>query len=312
MKKKMAILLSAVMVLAFALAACGGGGNADLSDSKYVGTWVCNSVSLGDASEDFSGASWTMTLNGDGTGTLVATDESGAEEEVQNITWEPTNEGLKTKGDTKLKFEDEDGGIETKMLGVELHFVRAEDAAAADAAADTADDQAAAANGAAFVYTGNDPVQAAIYQYLAETIATGYDAPEGAVCVPVVQLVDEDVDDDDGEAEAKGDFWVYNYVIEGDTLKCVSGGNYAGKMDLVKSGDGYTVTEFEQVADGGSFEPTARDIFEEHYDAFMKVNSDEKTRESLRQQNLVEYVKANGLNVTKYQDEGWDPVDLAL
>jgi len=307
MKKKKAILLSAVMVLAFALAACGGGGNADLSDSKYVGTWVCNSVSLGDASEDFSGASWTMTLNGDGTGTLVATDESGAEEEVQNITWEPTNEGLKTKGDTKLKFEDEDGGIETKMLGVELHFVRAE-----DAAADTADDQAAAANGAAFVYTGNDPVQAAIYQYLAETIAPNYDFPEGAVCVPVVQLVDEDVDTDDGEAEAKGDFWVYNYVIEGDTLKCVSGGNHAGKMELVKSGDGYAVKEFEQVADGGSFEPTARDIFEEHYDAFMKINSDEKTRESLRQKNLVEYVKANGLNVTKYQDEGWDPVELAL
>ena len=307
MKKKMAILLSAVMVLAFALAACGGGGNADLSDSKYVGTWVCNSVSLGDASEDFSGASWTMTLNGDGTGTLVATDESGAEEEVQNITWEPTNEGLKTKGDTKLKFEDEDGGIETKMRGVELHFVRAE-----DAAADTADDQAAAANGAAFVYTGNDPVQAAIYQYLAETIAPNYDSPEGAVCVPVVQLVDEDVDTDDGEAEAKGDFWVYNYVIEGDTLKCVSGGNHAGKMELVKSGDGYAVKEFEQVADGGSFEPTARDIFEEHYDAFMKINSDEKTRESLRQKNLVEYVKANGLNVTKYQDEGWDPVELAL
>ena len=307
MKKKMAILLSAVMVLAFALAACGGGGNADLSDSKYVGTWVCNSVSLGDASEDFSGASWTMTLNGDGTGTLVATDESGAEEEVQNSTWEPTNEGLKTKGDTKLKFEDEDGGIETKMLGVELHFVRAE-----DAAADTADDQAAAANGAAFVYTGNDPVQAAVYQYLIEKIAPNYDFPEGAVCIPVVQLVDEDVDNDDGEAEAKGDFWVYNYVVEGDTLKCVSGGNHAGKMDLVKSGDGYTVTEFEQVADGGSFEPTARDIFEEHYDAFMKINSDDKTRESLRQQNLVEYVKANGLSVTKYQDEGWDPVDLAL
>ena len=310
MKKKMAILLSAVMVLAFALAACGGGGNADLSDSKYVGTWVCNAVSMGDASEALDGVEWTMTLNGDGTGSFVAISSNG-EEDTSNITWEPTNEGLKTKGDTKLKFEDEDGGIETKMLGVELHFVRQEEAAE-EPAADTADDQAAAANGAAFVYTGNDPVQAAIYQYLAETIATGYDAPEGAVCVPVVQLVDEDVDDDDGEAEAKGDFWVYNYVIEGDTLKCVSGGHHAGKMDLVKSGDGYTVTEFEQVADGGSFEPTARDILEEHYDAFMKINSDDKTRESLRQQNLVEYVKANGLNVTKYQDEGWDPVDLAL
>ena len=39
MKKKLAILLSLTMVLTFALAACGGSGSEDLSDSKYVGTW---------------------------------------------------------------------------------------------------------------------------------------------------------------------------------------------------------------------------------------------------------------------------------
>ena len=77
-----------------------------------------------------------------------------------------------------------------------------------------------------------------------------------------MQIVDEDVDSDDGEAEVKGDFWILNYVIEGDT--------------------------------------------------FMEVNSDQEARESLRQQIMIDYIKANGLAVTKYQDEGWDPVELAM
>lgn len=167
-------------------------------------------------------------------------------------------------------------------------------------------------NGAAYGYSGDDPVQAAVYQYLVEEIAPQYEFPEGAVSIPVVQLVDEDVDADDGEAEVKGDFWVFNYVIEGDTLKCVSGGNHAGKMELIQVGEGYSVQEFEQVEDGSNFEPSAKDIFEEKYDTFMEVNSDQESRESLRQQIMIDYIKANGLAVTKYQDEGWDPVELAL
>ena len=109
-----------------------------------------------------------------------------------------------------------------------------------------------------------------------------------------------------------GEFYVNNYKIEGDTLKCVSGGSHPGKMEVVKDGDTYVVKEFEQVKDGGEFEPSARDIFEESYDDFMKVNGDADAREKLRAQGLADYVKTNGLSVTKYQDEGWDPVDLNL
>ena len=184
---------------------------------------------------------------------------------------------------------------------------------AADTAADTAEDQTDPVNGAAYGYSGDDPVQAAVYQYLVEEIAPQYELPEGAVSIPIVQLVDEDVDsDDDKDAEVKGAFWVFNYVIEGDTLKMVSGGNHPGKMELIQVGGGYSVQEFEQVGDGANFEPTAKDIFEEHYDSFMKVNGDQEARESLRAQIIADYVKANGLSVTKYQDEGWDPVDIPL
>ena len=166
--------------------------------------------------------------------------------------------------------------------------------------------------GELYGYSGDDPVQAAVYQYLVEEIGPQYEFPEGAISIPIVQLVDEDVDSDDGEAEVKGDFWILNYVIEGDTLKCVSGGNHPGKMELIQVGEGYSVQEFEQVGDGSNFEPSAKDIFEEKYDTFMEVNSDQEARESFRQQIMIDYIKANGLAVTKYQDEGWDPVELAM
>ena len=183
--------------------------------------------------------------------------------------------------------------------------------AAADATEETTD-QTDPVDGASYGYTGTDPVEAAVYQYMAETVASQYDPPEGAVSIPIVQIIEKDVDSDDGEAEVKGDFWIFNYVIEGDTLKMVSGGNHPGKMELIQVGSGYSVKEMETVADGGSFESSAKDIFEEQYDQFIKINSDADAREALRAQTIADYVKANGLEVTKYQDEGWDPVNLKL
>ena len=310
MKKKLAVLLSAMLVLMFTLAACGGGSgsgsSADLSDSKYLGTWECSTVSLGDDAGELEDVIFTLTLNPDGTGTFYSKNLEDGKEETSDINWELTSEGFKTTGSSKLKFKDDGDGIKTSILGVELHFVR-EGEGAADAGNLTDP-----VNGAAYGYSGDDPVQAAVYQYLVEEIGPQYEFPEGAISIPIVQLIDEDVDSDDGEAEVKGDFWILNYVIEGDTLKCVSGGNHAGKMELIQVGEGYSVQEFEQVGDGSNFEPSAKDIFEEKYDTFMKVNSDQEARESLRQQIMIDYIKANGLAVTKYQDEGWDPVELSL
>lgn len=307
MKKRLAILLSITMVFVFAFAACGGGSSEDLSDSKYVGTWEMKSMSLGDEAEDF-GEGYTLVLNGDGTGTFTGVNDDG-EEEVSDITWSLSDDGFKTKGDSKMTFTDDGDGIKTKILGVELHFVKAGEGGDAADAGEQLDDPV---NGAAYGYAGDDPVQAAVYQYLVEEVAKNYDLPEGAVSIPVVQLVDEEVDSDDGDAEVKGYFAVYNYVVEGDTLKMVSGGDHPGKMELIQAGSGYTVKEFEPVADGGEFEPSAKDIFEEKYDTFMSVYSDTEAKESLRAQIMADYVKANGLAVTKYQDEGWDPVDIPL
>ena len=122
MKKKLAVLLSFVMVLTFALAACGGGSE-DLSDSKYVGTWKAESMSIGDTTEGIDGGEFTLTLNGDGTGVFVST-EDGGETETSDVTWQLTSDGFKTKGDVKMTFKDDGDKIVTKILGADLIFVK--------------------------------------------------------------------------------------------------------------------------------------------------------------------------------------------
>jgi hypothetical protein len=313
MKKKLAILMAMMMVMCFAFASCGGGGgeeSQDLSDSKYVGVWVAETMSFGEESEDTEGGSWILTLKGDGTGTFFSRDDSDGTEETTDITWVLTDDGFKTKGDTKLTFTDEGDGIKTKLMGAEIHFVRDGEQSGGNEGSSEESETSDADN--TYGYTGNDPVEAAVYKYLAEEVSASYQPPADAVSIPVVQIIDLDVDSDDGEAEVSGDFWVLNYTVEGDTLKCISGGAHPGKMELVKNGDVYVVEEFEVVEDGANYEPSAKDIFEERYDDFVQVSSDDTTREKVRAEIIANYVKANGLEVTKYQDEGWDPVDLAL
>ena len=66
----------------------------------------------------------------------------------------------------------------------------------------------------------------------------------------------------------------------------------------------------EVAADGSDFDESAKKIFGKHYDEFVKVNSDDKTREETRAQIIANYVAANNLSITAYQDYGWDPVPL--
>lgn len=125
MKKKfLALVCSLAMVFACVLlVGCGGnsgGGNADLSDSKYVGTWVGKSASfMGEESpmEEVSEEGYVLLLNADGTATFT----SGDDEAVAN--WSETGKGIKLKGDDlNIEFKDKDGGLEAKIIGVQLYF----------------------------------------------------------------------------------------------------------------------------------------------------------------------------------------------
>lgn len=168
--------------------------------------------------------------------------------------------------------------------------------------------------GTEYGYMGHDPVELAVWEYLADDVADSY-APEdddGIIDVPVVKIIKKE-EGSDGDYYFYGDYWVFRYKVEGDTLVCVSGGNHPGKLHVVKDDDGeYEVADTEMVKDGGEFEPSAKEIFGDDYDKFMDANMDTDETEELRAQGLADYVKTNGLAVTKYQDPEWDPVDLPL
>lgn len=159
-------------------------------------------------------------------------------------------------------------------------------------------------DGTAYGYAGSDPVEAAVYKYLAEEVSKDYDDAE--VHIPTVNIVHIDFTPKD-EILVYGDFWIENYNVEGDTLKCVSGGHYPGMMQVSKD---YVVTDFKQAADGEDFDSSAKEIFGDHYDDFMKIYSDSDLRNELRKVTVTDYVNLNGLSVTQYQDEGWDPVEI--
>ena len=150
---------------------------------------------------------------------------------------------------------------------------------------------------------------AAVDRYLAEQIA-GHYAP-GEYSVPVYQEVAVD-DSDSTDIRIWGDFWVYNYKQEGDTLKCVSGGSHPGLIHICQIGENFYVKDFEQVGDGSSFLPTAKRIFGEYFEAFQIHHSDGDEHESLRRDVLRSFVRDHKLSVTKYQDYGWPAKDLDL
>ena len=159
-------------------------------------------------------------------------------------------------------------------------------------------------DGTAYGYAGSDPVEAAVYKYLAEEVSKDYDDAE--VHIPTVNIVHIVFTPKD-EILVYGDFWIENYNVEGDTLKCVSGGHYPGMMQVSKD---YVVTDFKQAADGEDFDSSAKEIFGDYYDDFMKIYSDSDLRNELRKVTVTDYVNLNGLSVTKFQDEGWDPVEI--
>ena len=156
-------------------------------------------------------------------------------------------------------------------------------------------------------YMGEDPVEGAVYEYMATEVAKEYEPGEDQVSIPAVYIIDR-VDNEDGSVDVIGEFEVYNYTIEGDTLMMQSGGSHPGKMHLVQDGDKYKVESFEAVGDGSEFEPTAKAIFGEKYDEFMKITSDDETMKAARTEAVANYVQATGIEVTQYQDYGWPAV----
>lgn len=151
-------------------------------------------------------------------------------------------------------------------------------------------------------------VREAISTYLVREIGSQY--LQGELCVPVLMIVAEE--ETEAQMTVWGDYWIYWYRQEGGTLKTVSGGNHSGRMTLVRDGQGWQVTAFEQTLDGAGYEPSAKRIFGTHYDIYQNMHSNERVREAVRQEQLSEYVRREGVEAAYYQDYGWpaQPLDL--
>lgn len=165
-----------------------------------------------------------------------------------------------------------------------------------------------------YEYTGRDAVEGAIADALADDeFAEMYLTTEESVAIPCPIIFKTEMADD-SHAKVYGNFWVMNYVLEGQTLKCISGGEAPGIITLEKEDDEWIITSMEQAGDGEQY---AKDI-----EAFAAGDADllaqyqessdlqSETGKVVRAKFILDYVKDNGLDVTAYQDEGWDPVPL--
>ena len=159
----------------------------------------------------------------------------------------------------------------------------------------------------AYDYPGPELFYSVLYNYMTEELGKNYEKAQ--VCIPCPVIIKED-ESDKSDIRVYGNFWIFNYDLKGDILENTSGGSYPGCIHVKSTDEGYEVTSMDIVEDGSDFNPSAKKIFGENYDLFMKDGEDEALREKTRAQIIANYVAANDLNITAYQDYGWDPVTL--
>ncbi len=174
--------------------------------------------------------------------------------------------------------------------------------------ANGADNDSVAANDVASANAENVTYFDAIDKYMVEEIGKNYS--DGKYRVPMHNVVAVD-ESDAKDIKVWADFWLFNYDLVGDTLKCMSGGSYPGLMHIEQNDKGFEVKAFDRVEDGSNFLPSAKKIFGDKFEAFQKINGDENKREQLRAEVLAEFVKKEGIAATLYQDYGWPAKKIA-
>lgn len=158
-----------------------------------------------------------------------------------------------------------------------------------------------------YEYPGPELFYSVLYQYLVDELSTQYEPADVSIPCPEIVAIDDSNKDD---ILVYGNFWIFNYDQNGDTLDNVSGGSYPGVVHMKNTDSGYEVTGMEVVEDGSDFDESAKKIFGKYYDDFSKIQSNDQLLEETRAQIIANYAAANDLSITAYQDYGWDPVSL--
>ena len=161
----------------------------------------------------------------------------------------------------------------------------------------------------AFEYNGDDPYMGTICNWMAEAFGGYFD--ENAVMIPAPEILYTD-DSDPEKVRIWGDFWVYGYALENDTLMTVSGGSNPGLLYLAKEGDSYMVTDFDAVGDGSQYTEDIERICSEAPEEAgdLAAAFSEESDDAVRKELIRMYEAQNSLGIKAYQDYGWDPVPL--
>ena len=329
------------LMLGILLCGCGKGKEAPAGesapDSKPAGTVVEETqetrdqslVGIWDCYDREYGIYTSYDLKDDGTGTYTM--NAGGDDVVYELKYTVKDGHLlvryvnndtfseEDEFDSEFRIEDQDTVVIKDSFGMEMTFMRrgsydpaefqGSDESAEPAQMTVGGSDEAAADGTlpAYEYTGPELFYSVLYQYLIDELGKDYDKSQVSIPCPVIVKEDES---DKSDIRVYGNFWIFNYDLNGDILENTSGGSYPGCIHVKDTGEDYVVTSMEVVEDGAGFTESAKKIFGEYYDLFMKAGEDENLREKTRARIIADYVEANDLNITAYQDYGWDPVPL--
>ena len=166
----------------------------------------------------------------------------------------------------------------------------------------------------AYVYTGEDPIEGAIADMLAES-GRGEDflTEPGYVMIPCV-IIHRTEMEGDARAKVYCTLWVMNYVLRGEVLETLSGGETAAVVTLEQADGVWKVTALAEAGEGSEY---VRDV--EHFAGgdkeleqlyFAGEDLGTEGNEAIRNRFIRDYAEANDLAVTAWQDFGWDPVPL--
>ena len=166
----------------------------------------------------------------------------------------------------------------------------------------------------AYAFSGSDPIEAAVANALAEDSRAALFLTEpGYVTIPC-PIIHKIETIDDTHAKVYGSFWILNYVKRGNLLVNISGGEYPGIISLEKVNGEWQMTAMEEAGNGDDY---AADIIrfadgdkelEERF--FSGADLESEANKAIRTLFVKAYVEANGLDITAYQDYGWEPVPL--
>ena len=164
----------------------------------------------------------------------------------------------------------------------------------------------------AYSYTGDDPIVGVIINaLLTDGHADMYMKKTGSVTIPCPIILKTEMIDE-AHAKVYGNFWLLTYVKNGDVLENISGGENAAIITLEKVEGKWQVTAMEEAGDGEEYVADIKRFASGDSELETKyfAAEDLKANQETRTQFIKAYVEANDLDITAYQDYGWEPITL--